>query len=285
MDLNQLIPAYLVSKKNSVKLVLFTAGFALLFINLYSPFDVRSWFGLDLKSQELFFYSSLIILTGVLVAVISRVILYHYNKRRIKTKLWAFLLIIALEVFFMALFFTIYESVFIKDDNRTYIQVFEASVQNTTLVLLLPYAVLWLYFSWVDKNHRIKQLTDPDEKYEFDSKSMIPFLDEKGTMRISIKLEDILYIKGTDNYVTIYYNKNNEICKFLLRNTIKNLEQKFTNLPITRCHRSFMVNFDKIKVIRREKGGHILEIETNPPIEVPISKTYIKDVFQLFENA
>ncbi len=285
MDLNQLIPAYLVSKKNSVKLVLFTAGFALLFINLYSPFDVRSWFGLDLKSQELFFYSSLIILTGVLVAVISRVILYHYNKRRIKTKLWAFLLIIALEVFFMALFFTIYESVFIKDDNRTYIQVFEASVQNTTLVLLLPYAVLWLYFSWVDKNHRIKQLTDPDEKYEFDSKSMIPFLDEKGTMRISIKLEDILYIKGTDNYVTLYYNKNNEICKFLLRNTIKNLEQKFTNLPITRCHRSFMVNFDKIKVIRREKGGHILEIETNPPIEVPISKTYIKDVFQLFENA
>ncbi len=285
MDLNQVIPAYLVSKKNSIKLVLFTAGFALLFINLYSPFDVRNWFGLDLKSQELFFYSSLIILTGVLVAVISRVLLYHYNKKKVKTKLWAFLLIIALEVFFMALFFTIYESVFIKDDNRTYIQVFNASVQNTTLVLLLPYAVLWLYFSWADKNYRIKQLTDPEGKTEIDSKSMIPFLDEKGTMRISIKMEDILYIKGTDNYVTLFYNKNNDISKFLLRNTIKNLEQKFIDLPITRCHRSYMVNFDKIKVIRRERGGHILEIDTNPPIEVPISKTYIKEVFQLFENA
>ncbi len=285
MDLNQIIPAYLVSKKNSIRLVLFTAGFALLFINLYSPFDVRSWFGLDLKSQELFFYSSLIILTGVLVAVISRVILYHYNKKKIKTKLWAFLLIIALEVFFMALFFTIYESVFIKDDNRTYFEVFKASVQNTTLVLLLPYAVLWLYFSWLDKNHRIKQLIESEEKIAYDSKSMIPFLDEKGTMRISIKMDDILYIKGADNYVTIYYNKNNGINKFLLRNTIKNLEQRFLDLPITRCHRSYMVNFEKIKVIRRERGGHILEIETNPPIEVPVSKTYIKEVFQLFENA
>ncbi len=284
MDLNQIIPAYLVSKKNSIKLVLFTAGFALLFINLYSPFDVRNWFGLDLKSQELFFYSSLIILTGVLVAVISRVILYHYNKKRRRTKLWAFILIIALEVFFMALFFTIYESVFIKNDERTHLEVFNASVQNTTLVLLLPYAVLWLYFSWSDKNHKIKQLTDSEGKVEIDLKSMIPFLDEKGIMRISIKMEDILYIKGTDNYVTIYYSKNNDISKFLLRNTIKNLEQKFLDLPITRCHRSYMVNFEKIKVIRRERGGHILEIDINPPIEIPVSKTYIKEVFQLFEN-
>ncbi|MCW3788768.1 LytR/AlgR family response regulator transcription factor [Plebeiibacterium sediminum] len=284
MDLNQLIPAYLVSKKNSTRLVLFTAGFALLFINLYSPFDVRNWFGLSLKSQELFFYSSLIILTGVLVAVISRVILYHYNKKKIKTKLWAFLLIIMLEVFCMALFFTIYESVFIKDDNRTYLEVFNVSVQNTALVLLLPYAVLWLYFSWLDKNHKIKELIESEEKIEFDANSMIPFLDEKGTMRITLKMDDILYIKGADNYVTIYYNKNNAISKFLLRNTIKNLEQRFINHPITRCHRSYMVNFDKIKVIRRERGGHILEIETDPPIEVPVSKTYIKEVFQLFEN-
>ncbi len=284
MNLNQFIPAYLVSKKNSTKLVLFTAGFALLFINLYSPFDVRNWFGLSLKSQELFFYSSLIILTGVLVAVISRVILYHYNKTKVRTKLWAFLVIIGLEVFFMALFFTIYESVFIKDDSRTYLEVFKASVQNTALVLLLPYAVLWLYFSWLDKNHKIKELIESEEKIEFSANSMIPFLDEKGTMRISIKMDDILYIKGADNYVTIYYNKNNDINKFLLRNTIKNLEQRFINHPITRCHRSYMVNFDKIKVIRRERGGHILEIETNPPIEVPVSKTYIKEVFQLFEK-
>ncbi len=284
MDLNQLIPAYLVSKKNSTRLVLFTAGFALLFINIYSPFDVRNWFGLSLKSQELFFYSSLIILTGVLVAVISRVILYHYNKKKIRTKLWAFLLIIMLEVFFMALFFTIYESVFIQDDNRTYLEVFNVSVQNTALVLLLPYAVLWLYFSWLDKNHKIKELIESEDKFEFDANSMIPFLDEKGTMRISIKMDDILYIKGADNYVTIYYNKNNDIHKFLLRNTIKNLEQRFINHPITRCHRSYMVNFDKIKVIRRERGGHILEIETDPPIEVPVSKTYIKEVFQLFES-
>ena len=280
MDLSQKIPSYLVSKKNSIKLILFTAGFALLFINLYSPFDVRNWFGLDLKSQELFIYSSLIILTGVLVAVISRVLLYQYNKKETKTKLWAFLIIIAFEVFFMAMFFTIYESVFIKTDSRSYHEVFKASVQNTALVLLLPYAVLWLYFSWQDKSHRIKELTE--EGIEIDSKTMAPFHDEKGTMRISIKMDDFLYLKGSDNYVTIFYQKNGSVTKFLLRNTIKKLEQNFKYHPITRCHRSYMVNFDKIKVIRRERGGHILEIDTNPLIEVPVSKTYMNEIFQLF---
>ncbi len=285
MDLNKVIPAYLVSKKNSIRLIIFTATFALLFINLYSPFDVRNWFGLELQSQELLFYSSLIILTGVLVAVISRVILYYYNRKEIRTKTWAFFVIIALEIFFMALFYTMYEALFIKNDSRSYIDVFKASVQNTALILLLPYAVLWLYFSWADKNHKIKQLTEGDNETSIDQNSMIPFFDEKGTMRISIKLDDVLYIKSADNYVTIYYSNNKNITKFLLRNTIKNLEEHFKNHPITRCHRSFMVNFNKIKIIRREKINHILEMDTDPKIEVPVSKTYMEHIFKLFSKS
>ncbi len=282
MDLNQNIPAYLISKRNIVRLIIFTAGFALLFINLYSPFDVRNWFGFDLKSQELLLYSSLVILTGVLVAVVSRVILYHYNKKEIRTKIWAFICIIGLEVIFMSLFYTIYESVFIKNDTRNFLEVYQASFQNTALVLLLPYAVMWLYFSWLDKANKIKELTASEDTVPIDGKMMVPFLDEKGTMRITLKLDDILYLKGADNYVSIFYRNKNTVSKFLLRNTIKNLEDQIKELPITRCHRSYMVNFEKIKVIRREKGIHLLEMDTDTPIEVPLSKTYMNKVFEVF---
>ncbi len=284
MDLNQKIPAYLISKRNIVRLIIFTAGFALLFINIYSPFDVRNWFGLNLKSQELFFYSSLIILTGVLVAVISRLLLYYYNRKVIRTKIWAFLLIIGVEVIFMSLFYTVYESVFIKTDNREFIEVFKVSLQNTALVLLLPYAVLWLYFSWQDKTNKLKELTESEEVKSTERKRMIPFLDEKGTMRITLKIEDVLYLKGADNYVSIYYKGKNAVSKFLLRNTLKNVEYQLEDLPVTRCHRSYMVNFEKVKIVRRDKGVHLLEMDTDPPIEVPLSKTYMQRVFQLFGN-
>ncbi len=285
MDINQKIPEYFISKKNITNLILFTAGFALLFINIYSPFDVKNWFGLQLKSQELFFYSSLIILTGVLVVVVSRVLLYQYNKKTIRTSLISFLFIIAAEVISMSLFYTIYEATFIKNDNRSFVEVFKVSFQNTALVLLLPYAVLWLFFSWKDKIHKIKLLTESEENTpDISDSSMIPINDEKGTMRITLKLSDILYIKATDNYVTIYYNSPKGICKYLLRNTIKRLETDFIDFPIKRCHRSYMVNFQKIKIIRREKDAFILEMDTNPITEIPVSKTYMDEVFSYFKN-
>ncbi len=285
MDLNQKIPAYFLSKKNITNLILFTAGFALLFINIYSPFDVKNWFGLQLKSQELFLYSSLIILTGVLVVVVSRVLLYQYNKKGIRTTLFAFLCIIAAEVLSMSLFYTIYEATFIKNDSRSFMEVFQVSFQNTALVLLLPYAVLWLFFSWKDKIQKIKLLTESDEDSSpVSDSSMIPLKDEKGTMRITLKLSDILYIKATDNYVTIFYTGPKGISKYLLRNTIKRLETDFEEIPLKRCHRSYMVNFEKIKIIRREKDTFVLEMDTDPITEIPVSKTYMDQVFGYFKN-
>ena len=72
LDIQKPVPRYLTEKKNLVRLVLFTALFALIFINLYSPFGADKWF--DVTRLEFFTYSSLVILTGVLVVVISRII-------------------------------------------------------------------------------------------------------------------------------------------------------------------------------------------------------------------
>ena len=75
------IPKYLYEKRNSVKTILFTALFALLFINLFQPFGSRDWYP-DVSDIKYFAFSSLIILTGMLVVVISRVILTAFSKRR-----------------------------------------------------------------------------------------------------------------------------------------------------------------------------------------------------------
>ena len=43
MDISNKLPLYHTDKKNIVRLILFTAGFALVFINFYSPFEVNNW--------------------------------------------------------------------------------------------------------------------------------------------------------------------------------------------------------------------------------------------------
>ena len=42
--MNEKIPPYLYDKKNSITMILFTALFALLFINLFQPFGSRNWY-------------------------------------------------------------------------------------------------------------------------------------------------------------------------------------------------------------------------------------------------
>ncbi|MBN2167342.1 MAG: LytTR family transcriptional regulator [Marinilabiliaceae bacterium] len=278
MDLTQSLPKYITEKKNIVQLILFTASFALIFINIYAPFGIKTFLRIS-QEWELFLLASEITLTGVLVVVISRIIMYQSIKRGKKLTIFNYLIWISFEVFFMALFYTLYESFFL-DDARPVLTSFKKSIQNTSLVLLLPYSVSWLYFSWRDKVKQLEEINNSSDTIIH--KLMIPFRDEKGTLRISIKPQDLLYFQGSDNYVTIYYNLLNKPSKFLLRTTLKKMETELNNLEIIRCHRSYMVNIKKIKLVRREKDGLILVMDTDPTIEIPVSKTYMQDVLSAF---
>lgn len=288
MDLSQKLPKYHTEKKNIVRLVFFTAVFALIFINIYSPFEITSWFvdgapswlkrvNLDVL---LLIYTSLIILTGVLVVVISRIIMYHMTKRGRSITIAQFLVWIAFEIVFMAAFYSVYEKLFLSEP-RSFIDSFKVSIQHTALVLLFPYSVLWLYFSWSDKNKLLQKIADTGET-SFDSMDMVTFRDEKGTMRLSIKLDDLLFLQAADNYVTIVYNHQEKQAKYLLRSSLKVIQEELKHLPLIRCHRSYIVNFEKVKIIRREKDGLRLELETFVPTEIPVSKTYMEEVFNAF---
>lgn len=271
------IPAYLTDKGNIVRLILLTALFALVFINIYAPFGVSTWY--NVTKWELLVYSSLVIITGVLVVVISRIIMYWLSKK-ITLLLWHYLIWVISEAFFMAIFYTLFEKL-ILDDRRFIGDVFQASIKNTALVLLLPYSILWLYFSWREKKLQLIKLTE-NPHLSNTSKSLLPFYDEKGDLRFSIKLESFLYLESADNYVNIYYLDKDKTTRFTLRNTIKRLEESLGNAGIIRCHRSYMVNFDKVKVLRKDKVELWLELDVPNTISLPVSKTYIENVMEIF---
>lgn len=279
-DLKEQIPAYLTLKRNIVRLILLTAAFALVFINIYAPFGVESWF--NVTRWQLLAYSSLIILTGVLVVVISRVWMYYHAKKH-SISYWLYFAWIFAEVASMALFYSLFELIFLKD-SRFFPDLLKISLQNTALVLLLPYSVLWLYFSWEEKNERLAEITQGGQTQADNSKNMFTFLDEKGVLRFSLKLENLLYLEASDNYVNIYYLNKDKISRFLLRNTLKRLEETFKGSEIIRCHRSYMVNCEKVKVIRKDKDGLKLELDVPSANDLPVSKTYIENVMNNFSR-
>ena len=111
---------------------------------------------------------------------------------------------------------------------------------------------------------------------------MIPFHDEKGELRFSVKIENLLYLESADNYVNIYYIDKEKIARFTLRNTIKRLEETLNGTEIIRCHRSYMVNFEKVKILRKDKDELSLELDVPSAIALPVSKTYVQSVMETF---
>ena len=197
------IPAYLYEKENSVKTILFTAFFALLFINLFQPFGSRNWYP-GISDIKYFAFSSLIILTGMLVVVISRLILTAYAKKQ-GILYWQYALWILCEIVAMAIFYTLFAKFFPKDGiEREISEIFRNSLINTALILLLPYAITWLYFSWKEKSALLEHI-EQEKLADAHAKTLIAFPDEKGHLKISLMLENLLYIESADNYATIYY--------------------------------------------------------------------------------
>jgi hypothetical protein len=279
IDFDRTIPDYLNKKGNIVKLILFTSVFALVFINIYSPFGVDKWF--DFTPLQFLLFSSLVILTGVLIVVISRIIMYYISRKYV-IKIWHYLIWILAEILFMGLFYTIFEKSVLKD-SRDFIDLVKISARNTALVLLFPYSVLWLYFSWRDKMEQIERMGS-DVSGQGTEGDMIAFYDEKQILRFSVTHENLLYIESAENYVNICYLNKGKVSKYLLRDTLKRVEEKHAGKDLVRCHRSYIVNFERVKVIRKDHDGLKLEIDSPETIDIPVSKTYIDDVMNTFSK-
>lgn len=279
VDLQKPIPPYLNEKGNIIRLILFTSLFALVFINIYSPFGTDKWF--NHTRLEFFTYSSLVILTGVLVVVISRIVMYYVGRKHIIT-FWQYFAWIFGEIMLMSLFYALFGK-FVLKDVRIFTDLVKLSAWKTALVLLLPYSVMWLYFSWRDKKEQIERMAEI-QSFSGNVREMIPFYDDKSVLKFSVKKESFLYLESEENYVSIYYLNEGKVSKYLLRDTMKKMEETFSGTEIIRCHRSYMVNFEKVKVIRKDKDGLKLELESPSVIDIPVSKTYVDNVMRTFSR-
>lgn len=278
--MNQKIPEYLNEKGNIVRLIVFTAIFALVFINIYQPFGSQDWFGVSDIKYLLF--SSLIILTGVLVVVISRVIMYFYCQKN-ELFVWQYALWVLAEIIFMALFYTIFEKIAL-DDARSFREMIKQSSINTSLVLLLPYSTIWLYFSMMDKKKKLEKLNNDETINEQPTKLMMNFLDEKKELKLSVKGDQVLWLESADNYVKIYYLNKGKINTFMIRNALKVMEDNFKYTSMIRCNRSVIVNFDKVKILRKDKDGIFLGLDQESVPDIPVSKTYADHILSKFSS-
>jgi len=97
---------------------------------------------------------------------------------------------------------------------------------------------------------------------------------------LEILADDLFFIESSDNYSTVFYKTGNTIQKEMLRSSLTRLESQI-NLPnIVRCHRSFIVNLDKVEKVTGNAQGYKLHLKS-PELSVPVARKYSEIVEQL----
>lgn len=273
MNLKKPIPDFFVKPRNTYFQILFTSLFAYAFILIYHPFGSQSWF--EVNTGQFAFYSGSVVVLGMMVVIISRVIMTRLRKKW-AVSILGYSVMIALEVLAMTGFYMMIQKVFLKD-HRFWFEVYYTAILNTTLILLMPYLISLLYFAWLDKKLKLDKLL-VEKLPESDTPRFINFNDENGETRLALKLDDLLYLEASENYVTIHFLDHTQPNRMLLRNSMKRMEQQLAGYPIVRCHRSYMVNVNRIKLAKKTKSGMVLELAASNPVRLPVSDTYKEEV-------
>lgn len=279
----QKVPKYMLEKRNQIIMVLFVSVFAIAFINIFNPFDSRAWIkGTTITETKYFAWSSLLVLIGMAVVALSRIIMYvrskkpNHNITILKYIIWVFCEVLLLSGSFTILALIVRNNLNLPTNDP--IKIFVTAFWNTVCIIFIPYIICILYFSYQNKNVKLRELMG--ENIGFKSGNLISICDSRGVLQLSVAKESLLYIESADNYICIWYQKGEVLKKKLLRITMKDISEQLADTNIVRCHRSYMVNLDLVKVMRREKENIFLELGVPNVKEIPISKTYGEGVLR-----
>jgi len=271
------IPPYYITGKNTIIQIVFTTVFAYAFIILYKPFGAGEWY--DVSWWVFSLASGILVIVGMLVVLVSRLFMFWIKRiRTITISYFAFM--IAGEIIFMAVLYALLERGVMKREIRPFATHIYFSVQNTALILLIPYLISVLFFEWQEKKMSLEKLIKQISRKAY----FISFKDEKGTLRLTLKTNDLIFLEASDNYVVIHYESDGKTKSYLIRNTLKQFEKDLIEFPLLRCHRSYMVNMNHVKMMKREKGMVQLLTDNIGQHSIPVSKSYADNVSKLLNS-
>lgn len=267
----------LTRKKDIFRFILSVAFFAIIFVLIYKP----AGFQYILKSDNnltWFLECGTIIGVGMIILISSRLILYRVSQKRELTDLQYAVWLIG-EIFLLTFILTLW-AYFLNPDGPSFLDMGFRMFVNIISILAIPYTIGTLLEILRLKNRKLAESENRKIKVVGSQPTTINFYDRNGKFTISIKKEDILYIKSADNYVEIFYLDEGKVMNQLLRNSLRNIENMFVSAGLIRCHRLYVVNMQKVKLVKRSKES-ILILELSETTEsIPVSSTYANSIMQ-----
>lgn len=241
-------------RNHKAKLLLaFSAGFFLSFVlYVYEAFGIQqglSFSGHSLLTRSAFFGLGVIGIYLINEFGFARIVMLSSGRKQL---LW-----IAWEIWTASLITFLLFNYFWSFTELSWRSYF-LLLGEISAVLLVPHVLLFLF---------VKK-TPPDRS------SLITIKSENGRDQLHVKVEDILFIKAEDNYISILFSQGGKKRSKLLRQTLSQVEKYLeNNSSFIRIHRSYLVNVGAINSI--DKSARKTEVSVGDQDVLPVSKKYL----------
>lgn len=277
--LNKAYPSPKGKEKDLLVSLLF-GGFIALFLLFFEPFDLNV-LAYENKKLTISFF-------GIITAVVFICFLYlaprvfpkvfHDKHWKVKHQI----LLYAVILFVIATLNGFYIN---------YLNELAFSWPNYWWIILRTYAIGILpitFLTLIDYNKKLNTHVRIDR--EVNGRAMrsdalkergISIILEQGKTHIRIEAENFLYVRADGNYISLYQIEAEQLKKQLYRASLNTIEKQLTTHHIQRCHRSYVVNLQKVSKVTGNAQGLKLEMDgvADP---VPVSRKYVARIRSYF---
>lgn len=282
------VPDYLLGKVQLIFTVTFAALFSVFFFIAVVPSSNGLW--TQLGAGEFFNFALLVYGVALLVVIISKRLMYAFRgsvgQSFGRYLLWNLTEILLVAASFVGLCYYGAWKGYFHLDMQLGIMLVRTFVY-CLMTLGIPYLIAGMFFAIRDKDQTIRMINYgtvvSDEELPTGEEQKITLFDNNGVMKLSVSAANLYYIESDDNYIKVWYSDSSDVLKqYMLRCRLKTVEESFRDSDLIRCHRKYIVNMSKVRVLTKEKNGYFLELDSDLIAPIPITKTYEEAVLSRF---
>jgi hypothetical protein len=299
------IPKFLISTRYISVVIAFIVLFSGLFLFIYQPFSLAVWFS---TADSLSFSLSLLFyILSIIILVVSRMTMYHLQDRVDLTTM-TYIWWIMFENLAISLLYTLITIKFFPVEGISTPTIATRALMCVTLILVIPNALVLFYAAYKAKceelqatQYRLQRLSEEYRLLESNTQHelraaamvqskrqpqqpqettprMINLYDNNGMLRLTLNIDSLYYLESEDNYIKVYYKHNDKIVSYMLRCRTRSVEESLAGTCMVRCHRSFIVNINKISVMEDDRRMHYLSLDDDSIRRIPVSKSYYESL-------
>ncbi len=280
------IPGYLRERYQLLGTVTFAALFSVVFLLVSIPFSNNAWFRLG--NSTFFGFTALFALLSLFILIVSKVVMY--KTRSIPMSYWGYSAWCLSEIVLISVLYTVFTVTIAQPEDQNGVAIFLHSLIYSFICLGIPTIIAGMFFTIIDQNRTIRLMNMQDviteeSTDEAATEQKFTLFDNNGVLKLSVSSANLYYVESDDNYIKVWYSDNKgELQTYMLRCRLKTVEESFAGSDLIRCHRKFIVNMQKVKVLQKVGATYEITLDNEAIAPIPVTKTYIESVLKVFRE-